>query len=66
MVARMTATGRELFKPRHFDQKAIILCVRCYLSYKPSSLDLVDMLSEPGIELTQTTSVRPMNATGPA
>ena len=49
-MARMTATGTELFKGRHFDEQVIILCVRWYLSYKLSSRDLVDMIGERGIE----------------
>ena len=32
IMARMTATGTELLKGRHFDQQVIILCVRWYLS----------------------------------
>ncbi len=57
-MARMTATGTELFKGRHFDQQVIILCVRWYLSYKLSSRDLVDMIGERGIELAHTTILR--------
>ncbi len=58
IMARMTATGTELFKGRHFDQQVIILCVRWYLSYKLSSRDLVDMIGERGIELAHTTILR--------
>jgi transposase-like protein len=57
-MARMTATGTELFKGRHFDQQVIILCVRWYLSYKLSSRDLADMMGERGIELAHTTILR--------
>ena len=34
-------SGSELFKGRQFDQEIIVLCVRWYLSFKPSSRDLV-------------------------
>jgi hypothetical protein len=39
----------NLFKGRHFDQNIILLCIRWYLSFKLSSRDLVQMMSEPGI-----------------
>jgi transposase-like protein len=42
----------DLFKGRHFDREVIVLCVRWYLSYKLSSRDLVEMMSERGIALT--------------
>lgn len=36
----------ELFRGRHFDREAIILCVRWYLRFKLSFRDLVEMMSE--------------------
>jgi transposase-like protein len=45
----------DLFKGRHFDQEVIVLSVRWYLSYKLSSRDLVEMMSERGIALAHTT-----------
>jgi transposase-like protein len=54
----MTAADSDLFKGRHFDQQVIILCVRWYLSFKLSSRDLVQMMSERGIPLAHTTILR--------
>jgi transposase-like protein len=56
-MAGMTepAPARDLFKGRHFDQDVIVLCVRWYLSFKLSSRDLVQMMSERGIVLAHTT-----------
>jgi len=56
----MTRCGsvRELFKGRHFDHEIIVLCVRWYLSFKLSSRDLVQMMSERGIALAHTTILR--------
>ena len=51
-------TGWALFKGRHFDQDVIVLCVRWYLSFKLSSRDLVQMMSERGIVLAHTTILR--------
>ena len=39
----------ELFTRRHFDRKAIILCVRWYLRFKLSMRDLVEMMAERGL-----------------
>jgi len=52
------APERDLFKGRHFDQGVIVLCVRWYLSFKLSSRDLVQMMSERGIVLAHTTILR--------
>ena len=56
----MTRCGsvRELFKGRHFDHEVIVLCVRWYRSFKLSSRDLVQMMSERGIGLAHTTILR--------
>src|SRR5262249_32357049 len=44
--------------PRHFDQEIIVLCVRWYLSFKLSSRDLVQIMSERGIGVAHTTILR--------
>lgn len=51
----MTAPAPDLFKGRHFDRDVIVLCVGWYLSFKLSSRDLVQMMSERGIALAHTT-----------
>jgi len=51
-------TALDLFKGRHFDQDVIVLCMRWYLSFKLSSRDLVQMMSERGIVLAHTTILR--------
>jgi transposase-like protein len=48
----------ELFRGRHFDREVIILCVRWYLRYKLSFRDLVEMMSERGLQLARTTILR--------
>ncbi|HLJ16555.1 MAG TPA: IS6 family transposase [Bryobacteraceae bacterium] len=48
----------ERFKGRHFEREVIVLCVRWYLSFKLSSRDLVQMMSERGITLAHTTILR--------
>jgi transposase-like protein len=48
----------DLFKGRHFDGEIIVLCVRWYLSFKLSSRDLIQMMSERGIFLAHTTILR--------
>jgi DDE domain len=40
-----------MFAGRHFDREVILLCVRCYLRYKLSLRDLVEMIAERGLEL---------------
>jgi transposase-like protein len=57
-MAGMTAPALDLFKGRHFDRDVIVLCVRWYLSFKLSSRDLVQMMSERGIALAHTTILR--------
>src|SRR5271166_3765880 len=51
-------SAQDLFKGRHFDQEIIVLCVRWYLGFKPSSPDLVQMMAERGITLAHTTILR--------
>ena len=53
-----TRRSVDPFKGRHFDQEIIVLCVRWYLSFKLSSRDLVQMMSERGITLAHTTILR--------
>ena len=48
----------DLFKGRHFDREIIVLCVRWYLSFKLSSRDLVQIMSERGIAVAHTTILR--------
>jgi putative transposase len=48
----------ELCKGRHFDREIVVLCVRWYLRYKLSYRDLVEMMSERGIDLAHTTILR--------
>src|SRR5664280_1121084 len=49
---------KDLFAGRHFDRDVIILCVRWYLRYKLSFRDLVEMMSERGLNLAHTTILR--------
>ena len=53
-----TSSPLELFKGRHFDQDIILLCIRWYLSFKLSSRDLVQMMTERGIVLAHTRILR--------
>ena len=48
----------ELFDGRHFDREIIILCVRCYLRFKLSFRDLVEMMAERGLSMVHTTIMR--------
>ena len=52
-----TSSPLELFKGQHFDQEIILLCV-WYLSFKLSSRDLAEMMTERGIILAHTTILR--------
>ena len=56
MIELMPAS--ELFKGRQFDREVIVLCVRWYLSFKLSSRDLVELMSERRIALAHTTILR--------
>ena len=60
MIKRMAKLipVEELFRGRHFDREIVVLCVRWYLSYKLSYRDLVEMMSERGIDLVHTTILR--------
>jgi transposase-like protein len=48
----------DLFKGRHFEQEIIVLCVRCYLRYKLSYRDLVEMMAERGLTAAHSTILR--------
>jgi putative transposase len=48
----------ELFKGRRFEREIIILCVRWYLRYKLSYRDLVEIMTERGLEVTHTIIMR--------
>src|ERR1044071_9318680 len=54
----LSSDSSSLFKRRHFDSAIIILCVRCYITYKLSYRDLRDMMAERGIVLAHTTILR--------
>jgi len=47
-----------MFRGRHFDRTVIVLCVRCYITYKLSYRDLVQMTAERGVAVSQTTILR--------
>jgi hypothetical protein len=51
-------SAQEFFKGRHFDREIIVLCVRWYLTFKLSSRDLVQMMTERGILLAHATILR--------
>jgi transposase, IS6 family len=44
-----------LFRGRHFEDVIIILCVRWYLRYSLSYLDLEEMMVERGLSIDQVT-----------
>jgi transposase-like protein len=48
----------ELFEGRHFDREIIVLCVRWYLRFKLSFLDLVEMMAERCLSMGHTTIMR--------
>ena len=52
------APVEELFIGRHFDQEIVVLCVRCYLSFKLSYRDLDSMMEERGFAMAHTTILR--------
>ena len=57
-MRRYSFDSTMLFKGRHFDLSIIILCVRCYITYKLSYRDLRDMMTERGVDLAHTTILR--------
>jgi hypothetical protein len=48
----------KLFTGRQFEREVIVLCVRWYLRFKPSFLDLIEMMAERGLSLAHTTIMR--------
>ena len=60
------ALVQELFKGRHFDREIVVLNVRWYLSFKLSFRDWTAMMAERGIDLTHTTILRWVHASGRA
>ena len=48
----------DLFNGRRFEQESIILCVRWYLGDKHSYRDLVEIMAERGLSVSNTTIVR--------
>ena len=46
----------DLFKGRNFDRQIIVLCVSWYTSFKLSLRDLVIMMADRGISVTQDSS----------
>ena len=48
----------ELFAGRHFDKETVVFCVRWYLGFKLSYRDLVSIMSESGISLAHTATLR--------
>ena len=44
-----------MFKSRHFDRSAILLCVRCYLAYRLSLRDLEELMAERGVQVVHAT-----------
>ena len=50
--------SNNLFIWKHFEKEIILLCVRWYLKYPLSYRNLVEMMSERGIEVTHTTIMR--------
>ncbi len=50
--------GLDLFKGRHFNRQVIVLWVRWYLGFKPSTRDVVQTMAERGIVWTHTTILR--------
>jgi transposase-like protein len=47
-----------LFHSRHFNHAIIILCVRWYIAYKLSYMDLTEMMAERGVDVSHTTILR--------
>jgi transposase-like protein len=54
----MHQLSSSLFRGRHFDRSIIILYIRWYLTYKLSYRDLVEMMAERGVAVSQTTILR--------
>jgi len=50
--------SQSIFRGRHFVPSIIILCVRWYITYKLSSRDICEMMTERGINVVHTTILR--------
>jgi len=55
---QLSLHSSPLFRGRHFDHTIIILCVRWYITYKLSYRDLVEMMVERGVDVSDTTILR--------
>lgn len=53
-----TESARALFKGRYFNSEIVTLCVRGYITYKPSYRDLQAIMAERGISIAHTTIPR--------
>lgn len=58
IINAMHPFSSSLFHGRHFDCAIIILYVRWYITYKLSYRDLVEMMAERGVDVSQTTILR--------
>src|SRR5256885_1544129 len=47
-----------IYVKRQFDTEIIVLCVRWYITYRLSYRDLVGMMAERGVIISQTTIMR--------
>ena len=47
-----------MYRRRAFNAEVIELCVRCYISYRLSYRDLVEIMAERGIQIAHTTIYR--------
>jgi transposase-like protein len=54
----MCQSPPSLFHGRHFNHSIIILCVRWYSTCKISYRDLVEMMTERGVDMSHTTILR--------
>ena len=48
----------SIYVKRQFDTEIIVLCVRWYITYRLSYRDLVAMMAERGVPISQTTIMR--------
>ena len=64
---RLSSGARDVTKPiarnpiyrrRGFNAEIIELCVRWYISYRPSYRDLVELMADRGIAVSHTTIMR--------
>jgi len=55
---QLPSNASSLFCGCHFDRTITILCIRCYIAYKLSYRDLVEMMAERSIGMAHTTILR--------